>query len=66
MLHQGPLCLKIYPVVICGAGLELTLAISVQRFTIFLYIEIFIFVKISEVCIYLTVEKKSLSFYNPA
>ena len=42
------------------AGPELTTAIHVQSFTFFLYIEIFLFVKISKVFIYLTVRNKNL------
>ena len=47
--YSPSLCREIYPGVICEASPELTLAICVQRFTFFLYIEIFLFVKISEV-----------------
>ena len=58
--HLGTV-LEIYPGVICEAGPELTPAICVQRFYIFLYIEIFLFVKISEIFIYITVRTEGKS-----
>ena len=60
LLLKLALCSDIYSGVICEAGPELTPAICVKRFTLFIYIGTFLFVKISEVCIYLTGRKENL------